>query len=227
MLSVHVLQVQAGQNTPLQAFAGQQRVSLQLKVLLAMGMLEGGFGSDYSSGKSEGLSMFSVGHGLLWGFFPTICLIPVVAQPPVTFYWELSKDVLAAVLAVPELSRVGPPPLQVFVGARLAGTSVLHRDVSAVILEVSAPALCLDLDQLCCQTVPRQEHPWAPGGAHFPKFHAWIVAASSRRLVRQQQQGLAALLPWQIPSGSGMSKRGFTPLLIGLVNETACWRTKN
>lgn len=40
--------------------------------------------SDYSSGKSDGLSMFSVGNGLVWGF-PTISLIPVVAQPPAIF----------------------------------------------------------------------------------------------------------------------------------------------
>lgn len=44
------------------------------------------------------------------------------------------------------------------------------------------------------------------GGAHSPKLHSWRVAASSRVLVRQQQQGLATLLPWEIPSGSGMSK---------------------
>lgn len=57
------------------------------------GLLQGALDCNYNRGKSEGLSMCSVGNGLIWVwfFFPTICLIPVVAQPPVIFHREMPK----------------------------------------------------------------------------------------------------------------------------------------
>lgn len=114
----------------------------------------------------------------------------------------MSKDVLAAILVVTELSRVGAPPLHVFLGARVAETAVLHRDVSAVILGVSAPtcawascSVSFQVLSACPQAGEALSNALLCGDAHFPKFHSWIVAAFSRILLRQQQQGLATLLP--------------------------------
>lgn len=68
VLSVHVLQVQAGQKTPFQAFAWTKAAEAQpadkTVVGHAVGLHDGGFDSNYNNGKSEGLSMFSVGDVL-------------------------------------------------------------------------------------------------------------------------------------------------------------------
>lgn len=73
VLSVHVLQVQAGQNTPFQAFSWTKAAEAQPadKTVAghAVGLHDGGFDSNYNNGKSEGLSMFSVGDVL-------VCLPP-------------------------------------------------------------------------------------------------------------------------------------------------------
>lgn len=59
----------------------------------------------------------------------------------------MSKAVLAAFLVVTKSSRVGPPPLQVFVGARVAEIAVLHRATAVL----GPAALC---GSSCCQIVP-------------------------------------------------------------------------
>lgn len=138
----------------------------------------------------------------------------------------MSRGVLTAFLVVTEFSRVGAPPLQVFAGARLAERAVLHRDVSAVVLEVQhshglGPAALL----LCPGRSTPEQCPglwWCP----FPK----VSLMDSGGLFKVPGQAAAAGLSnsaalrnptWQWDEQT----QGLTPLLIILINEPARWRT--
>lgn len=65
MLSVHVLQVQAGQSTPFQTFSCSKAAEAQAAGLLAMWDCSGVALTLIAAVGNQGLSMFSVGDGLV------------------------------------------------------------------------------------------------------------------------------------------------------------------